>query len=190
MRQLEARQRKVAPPDRKQILAFYETYPEKFTEPAQHRIALILLKVDPSSPSSVWQAAMDEAAQLVTQLREGADFPELARLHSSEASAENGGDMGYLHAGMLSPSAEQVINQLPVGGISDPVRLLEGIAIFRVEDRKLARLREYEDVSNRARELWIREQSDRAWTRLKDQLREKTPVTIYSDSLSPLDKEV
>ncbi|MEN8205567.1 MAG: peptidylprolyl isomerase [Pseudomonadota bacterium] len=190
LRQLESRQRKVAPPGREQLMAYYKANPEKFTEPAQHRIALILLKVDPSSPTSVWEAATAEGGVLVSQLREGADFAELARLHSSEASAENGGDMGYLHAGMLSPAAEEVIKELAVGDISDPVRLLEGIAIFRVDDRKLARLREYEDVSKRARELWIRDQSDSAWARLKEQLRDKTPVTIYSNSLPPLNNEV
>ena len=189
LRQLEAKQRKIAPPNREQLLAYYEDNPGKFTEPAQQRIALILLKVDPSSPKSVWEAATEEARGLVTQLREGADFAELARLHSSEASAGNGGDMGYLHAGMLSPSAEQKINQMPVGEISDPVRLLEGIAIFRVDDRKQARLRKYEDVSKRARELWLREQSDSAWERLKEQLRDKTPVKIYN-TLSPVNKEV
>ena len=188
LRQIETKQRRIAPPNREQLMAYYENNPGKFTEPAQHRIALILLKVDPSSPKSVWDAATDEAAGLVAQLKEGADFAELARLHSSEASAGNGGDMGYLHAGMLSPSAEQIINELPVGSISDPVRLLEGIAIFRVDDRKQSQLREYEDVSKRARELWLREQSDLAWDRLKEQLREKTPVKIYN-ALSPINNE-
>ena len=184
LQQLEARQRRVAPPDESQLKEFYRANLDKFTEPAQNHLSLILLKVDPSSAKTVWDAALAEGAGLVSRLANGADFTELAKLHSSDTSASNGGDMGYLHAGMLSAAAEDEISQLKPGEVSRPVRLLEGVAVFRLEDRRPARLREYEEVSKRARELWLREQQDLAWNRLKDALWQKTPISIHNASLS------
>jgi len=91
--------------------------------------------------------------------------------------------MGYLHDGMLSPAAQEVIDKLAIGEVSRPVRLLKGVAIFRVSDRKAARLRAFEDVKKRARELLIREQSDQAWASLKGQLRNSTPISVYSETM-------
>ena len=117
-------------------------------------------------------------------MEQGADFAELARLRSSDRSAENGGDMGYLHQGMLSPAAQQVVDELQIGELSEPVRLLRGVAIFRVGDRKAASLRAFEDVEKRAQELLIRKQSDQAWASLKQQLKDSTTISVYSEDIS------
>ena len=43
----------------------------------------------------------------------------------------------------------------------------------------MSRLRAFRDVRQRAQELWLREQGDRAWALLKEQLRDSTAVTVY-----------
>ncbi len=187
LQQLEARVRKVTPPDQAQLEEYYRSNQDKFTEPEQHRVSLILLGVDPSSPKAVWEAAMQEGNELVARLADGADFAELARLHSADITAAEGGDMGYLHAGMLSPAAEEVIATLRPGEVSAPIRLLEGVAILRLEDRKLAQLRKYEEVTGRARDLWLREQSDLVWQRLRDTLWDNTPISVH-DAMLTLNK--
>jgi hypothetical protein len=177
--QLEQSVRRVVPPRREELEAFYAANPDKFTEPARQRVSVILLRVDPSAPKSAWDDARVEAQGLVTRLGRGADFAELARIHSGDSSAEQGGDMGYLHQGMLTEGAQTVVDGLEVGTVSDPVRVLEGIAIFRVEDRQPARRRGFDDVQSRARELWLREQGDQAWTALKAKVRNGVPIQIY-----------
>ncbi len=182
--QLETTTRQVVPPGRDTLVAYYEANPDKFTEPARNRVSLILLTVDPSSPRSVWDAAMEEGVKLLKRLNEGAEFAELAQLHSGDASAKNGGDMGYLHQGMLSPAAQEVVNGLEVGQVSEPVRLLEGVAILRLDDRTTAHLRAFADVEGRARALWTREAGDRAWTGLKRQLWDDAPVKVFDTALN------
>jgi hypothetical protein len=185
LRRLEGDVRRVAPPSQKQVKAFYEANPDKFTEPKRQRVSVILLRVDPSSPNAAWDAAKEEGQTLVDRLRGGADFSELARIHSSDRSAEQGGDMGYLHQGMLTEGAQQAVDALPVGAVSDPVRVLQGIAIFRVDERLPERRRSFEDVQARARELWLRDQGERAWEGLKARLREATKVKIYDQPAHP-----
>ena len=120
------------------------------------------------------------------RLADGADFAELASLHSSDSTAQQGGDMGYLHAGMLSPDAEAAVAQLDVGGISEPVRVLEGMAIFKLVDRRPEQLRSFDDVRERATELWIRQAGEERWQQLVADLRAGSEIYVDADHLASL----
>jgi parvulin-like peptidyl-prolyl isomerase len=183
--ELDKRVRQVGPPSETELRQYYEDNPDKFTEPEQVRLSLILLAVDASAPASAWDAARAEAGALVARLRAGADFSELARLHSADPSAERGGDMGRLHRGTLGGNAEAAIAKLSPGEVSDPVTVLEGVAVFRFEERFPRRLRDYESVRVRVRQLWQREQEERAKERLIAQLRENTPIDVREEYYLP-----
>lgn len=182
LQQLENRVRNIAPPTDAQLEKFYLDNPQKFTEPVQQKISLILLVVDPSSSNDVWSAAMAEGQELVKQLHDGTDFAELARLHSGDSSAERGGDMGYIHREMLSVAAQRVVDQLKPGEISDAVRVLQGVAILRLDEFNAERLRSYDEVVTRLRGLLMREQSESAWVFLKQKLRLDTPITVFNEA--------
>ncbi|MBN4063250.1 peptidylprolyl isomerase [Cardiobacterium sp. AH-315-I02] len=181
LQQLENQVRNVVPPTVKQLKQFYLDNPGKFTEPTQQKLSLVLLKVDPSSSSDVWAAALKKGQKLVRQLRNGADFAELARLHSSDVSARQGGDMGYVHREMLAEEAQKVVDKLKPGELSDAFRVLQGIAVLRLDGRKTAQLRDFNDVADRARRLWMRDKSESAWAFLQEKLHLDTPVTVFND---------
>lgn len=182
LQQLETTIKTIQPPSEEQLMAYYRANPDKFTEPPRQRVSVILLRVDPSSPREVWDAALKEGQDLFNRLQQGADFAELARLHSGDTSADNGGDMGYLHKGMLSPQAEAKIAQLQVDEHSSPMRLLEGVAIFKLTARSAARLRAFADVRERGEALWTKERADNVWREFTSRLRESTPVEIFDPS--------
>lgn len=183
---LENAVRNVPPPDMQQVREYYAAHPDKFTEPEQLRLSVILLKVDPSSSPVVWEKAREEAQELVKRLRTGADFAELARMRSGDASAEKGGDLGYLHRGMLPEAAQQTVDKLKPGDVSDPIKLLEGVAVFHLGDRKLPKLNGFDAVKERARDLWLREQGEGAWTSLNARLKKETPVRVDESRYLPL----
>ncbi|MCW8917950.1 MAG: peptidylprolyl isomerase [Gammaproteobacteria bacterium] len=186
LKALEAEVRQLPPPTEPQVRDYYRQHPDKFTTPQKVRVSLILLKVDPSSPTALWQGAMEEGRGLVEKLRQGDDFATLAALHSGDASAENGGDLGYLHQGMLAPEAQQAIDGLKPGEIAEPLRLLQGVAIFRLDDRIAERLNPFERVKDRAGELLARDNGDGAWRTLATALRQQTPVAIDQQTLKTL----
>jgi peptidyl-prolyl cis-trans isomerase C len=186
--QLEEQVRKVPTPNEKQLRAYYNAHPEKFTEPENVRVSVILVSADPGAPSS-WDVARKKAADLLKQIREGADFAEIAKLHSDDGeTADQGGDMGYQHAGMMSEMSQQVVDKLKSGEMSEPVGLMEGIAIFKLVDRVQAKLNNFETVKERAGELYLTDEGDRAWKSLIAQLRKKTPVEVDESHFLPLDK--
>lgn len=170
--------RRVPEPAEPVLRAYHAQHPALFTEPEQVRLSVILLKVDPSSPQAMWDAAHAEGRQLHRRLLAGADFGDLARLHSGDRSAAAGGQMDYAHRGMLPEAVHGVVDALPPGGLSAPVQLLEGVAILRLDDRRPARQRAFEQVRARAAELWQREQAQARWTELIDTLRRGTAIRI------------
>ena len=184
LKQIETNIRRVSSPTQAQLRSYYQSNIDKFTEPARQRISIILLGVAPSAQKSSWDAAMAEAKSIKVEIAQGAEFSEIASLRSSESSAQNGGDMGYLHKGMLSPAAEDAIDKLSIKELSDPIRLLEGVALFRVEERLPERTRSYDDVKQRLQELWARDTSNKAWENYKNTLWSKASIEVYDPELS------
>lgn len=183
--QLETRVQDVDSPSRDEVRAFYEANPELFTEPAKLRLSVILLRVMPDDPRSAWKAAQEEAEGLLERLREGADFAEMAHIHSADATAEEGGDMGYLHLGMLAPAIEHAAREMQPGEISEPLAVLEGVALVRLEDRREPALQAFSDVAKRAGGLLQRQRSEQALTTLREHLRESADIELREELLRP-----
>lgn len=173
-------------PSPAELQQYWEQHQDKFTTPEQVRLSVILLKVDPSSPQAKWDGAREQGAAIVRQLRGGAEFAELARAHSGEASAATGGDMGLVHVALLPDAAQQVLKKLQPGEISEPTFLLEGVAVFRIESRRESKLNALETVRERARDLWARDKAQERWLALLDRLRRETPVQLDDSRYLPL----
>ncbi|HET9976156.1 MAG TPA: peptidyl-prolyl cis-trans isomerase [Burkholderiaceae bacterium] len=184
--QLEREARKTEPASDAALRDYYERHKALFVEPEQIKIAVILLRVAPSAPVAQWRAADEEGQRLHARLKGGADFASLARLHSGDRSATQGGQMEYTHRGMLPEAVQQVVDPLKPGEISAPVRLLEGVAILRVDGRRPAQQRAFDDVKPRAAELWQRDAGEARWKQLIAELRRATPVRIDESHYAPL----
>jgi parvulin-like peptidyl-prolyl isomerase len=184
--QLEKIVRNVAPPSTKELHEYYDSHPDKFTSPPQPRISVILIRVDPSSTEEEWHKAMEEGEGLVKRLRAGEDFAALARQYSGDVTAEEGGDMGYLHTGMLPGLPEEAVSKLQPGETSDPVKLLEGVAIFRLVDRIQPTPSTFEASQERVSELLLSEKREITWNAFIAKLRQKTPIHVDESRFFPL----
>jgi peptidyl-prolyl cis-trans isomerase SurA len=114
--------------------------------------------------------AETEAKERLTRLRErivgGADFGELAKVHSEDGSASKGGDLGWLAAGETVPEFERVINSLRDGEISQPFQSQFGWHIAQV-------------ISRRSEEL----SDDRRRTQARQTVRARKSDDVYQDWL-------
>jgi parvulin-like peptidyl-prolyl isomerase len=183
---LEKLVRQVPEPTEAVARAYYDQHKDLFVEPEQVKLSVIVLKVDPSSTQAVWNTARAEAQALHRKLVAGADFAELAKLHSGDRSAARGGEMDYTHRGMLPEAVHGVVDKLAPGKLGEPVQLLEGIAILRLDGRKVAQQRAFEQVKERAGDLWQRDEGEARWKKLIAALRQATPVRIDESHYAPL----
>lgn len=184
--QIETTMRASAKVSEKQVRDYYAANQDKFSEPEQSRVSVILIKVDPSATSATWAKADDQAQALAKRIRAGEDFAALARQYSNDGSAPQGGDMGYLHAGMLPEGTQAEVAKLKTGELSGSLRLLEGFAIFRLTDRKATKLHGFEAVKVRAQELAQRDQANEVWKVFLADLKAKTLVQMDQSRFLPL----
>jgi peptidyl-prolyl cis-trans isomerase C len=70
-----------------------------------------------------------------TSINAGADFASVARTGSEDASASEGGDLGYFSRGRMLPEFEAAAFALAPGAVSEPVRTAVGWHLIYVQNR-------------------------------------------------------
>jgi len=108
----------------------------------------ILLKASPAMTQT-------RATQRLTQLRQriemGESFEDLARRYSEDASAPQGGDLGWTSPGEMVPAFEQAMQALQPGQLSEVIQTPFGWHLIRVEARRS------KDVKDQTRRLQARQ---------------------------------
>ena len=100
---------------------------------AEYHLGEIFLPADDSAD----QAKVEQQAlQLVSEARGGANFPALARTFSQGPSAVEGGDLGWVTREDLDDQIEKVVSQMQPGQVSDPVRAQGGYFILFLAGRR------------------------------------------------------
>jgi peptidyl-prolyl cis-trans isomerase SurA len=82
------------------------------------------------------QTAVQGAAQLVTQLQQGAPFPAVARQFSASATAAAGGDVGWISPGEMPAEVDAALEQLRPGQLSQPIPVRDGVYIVYLRDKR------------------------------------------------------
>ena len=116
---------------------FYDENTKEFETPAQTRTSHILISAksdDPNSdPNQVKAAALAKAEELLKQIKEGADFAELATKNSICPSGKDGGDLDFRPKGELgAPEYENAVAALELGQVSDVVETQFGYHIIKL----------------------------------------------------------
>jgi peptidyl-prolyl cis-trans isomerase D len=143
---------------------------DQYTTPEQVRASHVLLKTEGKDDATVKATAED----VLKQAQAGADFAELAKKHSEDDSAKNGGDLDYFARGRMVPEFDQVAFELQPGQISGLVKSQYGYHIIKVLDKKAAATRALADVRSQ----------------ITDQLAFERAQSQAADLATKLEKEV
>ena len=143
----------------------------------QTRARHILLRVTPVLNE---RAAREKLADIKKRTAGGqSDFATLAREISEDASAKDGGDLGWTSPGAFVPEFEQVMNSLAPGQVSDPLTSRFGVHLIQVVERRdteLSKREQREMARNALREikqeeaytLWAQEVRGRAYVEYRE----------------------
>lgn len=96
-------------------------------------VAEIFLAVD--SPEQDEKVKKD-AEGLIQQIQQGAPFTAVARQFSQNPTAAQGGDIGVVHEGQLTPELNNALLKLKAGEISPPIRSTGGYYILLLRERQ------------------------------------------------------
>ena len=128
---------------------YYEQNPKRFEIPEEIRASHILIKfdtTDSTDPNAAKAKARAKIEGLLKQIKDGADFAELAKANSVCPSAPDGGDLGLFPRGKTTPPFEKAAFALPVGQISDIVETEYGYHIIKVTDHRDASVVSFEQA--------------------------------------------
>jgi peptidyl-prolyl cis-trans isomerase SurA len=124
--------------------------------------------------------AKERLVKLKERLDNGANFAELARLQSEDASASRGGDLGWLSPGDTVRAFEIAMDALKPGQISEPVRSPFGWHLIEVIERRNQDMSQQQQ-RNQARQSLRAQKADEAYQEWLRQLRDKAFVEYRLD---------
>ena len=125
------------------------------------------------------QDAKNRLEQLYQRIQGGEDFAALGRAHSDDkGSAIKGGDLGWVNPGDLVPKFEEVMDALPINGLSEPFRTQFGWHIVQVLGRRdhdateevkrdKAKLALRKRKADEALQLYLRKLRDQAFVEIR-----------------------
>ena len=120
------------------------------TDEAMHKVYDEAVKQMPSEEEvharHILVATEDEAKEIETQLKNGADFATLAKQKSKDPGAADGGDLGYFTKDQMVPEFAEVAFKLDKGQISDPVKTQFGWHIIKIEDKRVKPTPTFDEV--------------------------------------------
>ncbi|MEJ7713169.1 MAG: peptidyl-prolyl cis-trans isomerase [Pyrinomonadaceae bacterium] len=173
------------------VKKYYEAHKDKFRRQESVELSEIFL----SLAGKVETEVLARANQIATQARAaGADFGALAIANSereqngARVAPQSKGKLGRVQLSEISrPEVATALKDLKTGGVTDPIKLDEGLLILRVDERTAAGDATFND--NRARELMTMDTAQKERKDYIETLRNEAFIKIakdYESTIRPL----
>jgi len=186
---------------------FYDDHKNELERPEAVRLSEILIApkpvaapapaaADPNAPAGVpAPAATDEGARqaaeaaavaaaeakandLLTQIRAGAAFEDIAKKYSDGSSAAEGGELGVFERGKLAKEIEDKTFAMKAGDVTDVIRTRQGFVILKVNEHQMAGVPPLKEVLPRIENALYYEKLQPALRAYLTKLREDAYIKI------------
>ncbi len=157
---------------------FYDKNPDKWKRPESVRASHILIGVKDGASEAEKKAARDRIEQVLKRAKAGEDFAVLAREHSQDGSAAQGGDLNYFVKGQMVQPFDQVAFSLKPNEISDVVTTQFGFHIIKVVDHKPAGTVPLDEVSAKIKEFLDNQKRTETGDAFIAQLKQKSKIEV------------
>jgi parvulin-like peptidyl-prolyl isomerase len=160
-----------------EVRAQFDKDRAQYDQPAQIKVSHILFRTGEKEQEAIAQA---KARIVQAKLAEGAKFDDLARQYSDDkASAERGGDLGFVSKGTLVKEFEDAAWALKPGETSGPVKTQYGLHIIRVVEVKEAAKADFDKVKGQIREQLLAGKREKAFEAWLDQQRKSAKIERF-----------
>ncbi|HET8816934.1 MAG TPA: peptidylprolyl isomerase [Pseudidiomarina sp.] len=127
------------------VREWYESNRSQYETPSRARFSHILIEAEQNDAE-----ARAKAEALLAEIKNGADFAEVAKANSDDVfSGEQGGDLDFIEPGTMDPDFEQAAFALEnIGDVSNVVETSFGFHIIKLTDRVEGTVTPFEEVRN------------------------------------------
>ena len=158
-----------------ELLDFYNKNKTNFMSKNQIRVSHILDKKE------------KDAEDILTKIKAGANFEDLARANSVDSSASKGGDLGWFAMGTMVPTFEEAAFNLKEDQISNIVRTDFGYHIIKMKSKQSERLKPFSEVKDEVKAAILPKKQQESFQNLKRTLKQKIPFNVNESTVRELD---
>jgi len=174
---------------KEEIQKYYDDHKKDLSQPEQVKLSEILVSTDKKrvdgDENAQLQAAKTQADALLSQIKDGAKFDDVAKKESDGPSAAQGGDLGAFKRGTLAKELEDKVFAMKAGDVSDVIRTKQGFIILKVTDHQKAGIPPLNQIESRLQDAIYMEKLQPALRDYLTKLREDAFIDIktgYEDT--------
>ena len=173
-----------------EVKKYFDSHQDLFRKPASITLSEIYLSTVDKDDAAV----KARAAELVAQLRAGAEFKAVAGANSERekngqrTAPQDGGKVGVFEIPSLRDDLQAAVKDLKVGAVTDPIKIPDGYQILRADERTEAgTAATFND--NQVRQAMLGERSAKERDEYLQNLRNEAFIKVsdtYRASVEPL----
>ncbi len=138
----------------------------------------ILILPEPGKGEDGWTEARRRTEHVYALLLEGRDFSELAKEYSQDGSGKDGGHLGKVKRGELSPDIEEAILRLQVGESSAPFRSQVGYHLFHLDGKETMAGEALVQARNQIRDILYRQKYEARLSEWLSEIKQKAIIDV------------
>ena len=163
---------------------FYDQHKSEMEQPEHIRLSEILVSTEkkgganaPDDPQQL-ATAQAKAEDLLSQIRKGSKFEDIAKKNSDGPTAAHGGDLGDFKHGTLAKELEDKTFAMKPGGVSDVIRTRQGFVILKVVEHHTAGIPPMSEVEPRIQDALYMQKLQPALREYLQKLREDAYIDV------------
>ena len=142
-----------------------------------HLSSIFLIREDPNDENEA-RKLHEKGEEILSKLKKGAGFGELARQFSKGPGAEEGGDLGTFKTEQLEPELRKICESLPEGHFSDLIIRPNGIQIVKLISKQGGRVKSLEESRNAIHSILYKNEVNNRYLSWIKELRESSYTKI------------
>ena len=156
-----------------EIEKYYNDHLDQYNSPTRVRALQIMIET------------REQAQTILDEIKKGSDFSELAKTYSISPDSEKGGDLGYFSEDEMPPSFAVVFKMKP-GELSNVVESEYGFHLFKVIDRREAKMLSLEEARPEIEEKLKRAKSEEKYGAWFEQIRKNKKIEVNPSVLEKI----
>ena len=167
------------PPTDAECKDYYDKNPDKFKLGEAVRASHILILADDKADEATKKKARAQIEAVNKRVKAGEDFAQLAKEHSQDGSAAQGGDLDFFGRGRMVPPFEQAAFALKPGEVSDIVTTQFGYHIIKVTERRTESTIPFDDqLQERLRQILTEQKKQEKAASFVASLKQKSKIEV------------
>ena len=171
------------------IKKYYKKNKKNFWIPEKIEISHIMLIKEGSSSSKEIKLLKIKAEEILKKIKDGENFSELAKKHSTDVSAHSGGSLGVVNRGTMMPEFEKAAFDLKLGEVSGVVETINGFHVIKCDNVVPGYIKKYKIVRPEIKKILNAKKREKYYKKWISELKKKSFVEIsLFEDLKPIKK--